>query len=360
MLEAQLRTRQGALALDLRLDAAPGVVTALFGPSGAGKSTVLGLVAGLKRPEAGRITLEGETLFDGDRRIDVPAERRGVGLMLQEARLFPHLSVAENLRYGARRARSGEGPSLESLVAMLDLGPLLARRPATLSGGEKQRVGLARTLLARPRALLLDEPWSALDAARRAEIAVAIDRVRTAFPMPIVLVTHDFADVLRHAASLALIEDGAIRAAGPIEALTARADLPLLAERADAGVALAAVVEGPSGDGLTALRVGPARFLVSASGLATEARVRLYVRAGDVAIATGAASGLSVRNQIPAHVRAVAPQAAHEALVTLDIGAATLLARVSRSAVSALSLAPGLPVTALVKAVAVAAHASSA
>lgn len=360
MLEAQLRTRLGALALDVRLEAEPGAVTALFGPSGAGKSSVLSLIAGLQRPAAGRITLAGETLFDSAAGINLPAERRGVGLMLQDARLFPHLSVADNLAYGARRARQAEGPTLEAVIDLLDLGPLLARRPGALSGGEKQRVALGRTLLARPRALLLDEPWSALDAGRRAEVARAVDRVRAAFAVPIVLVTHDFDDVLRHARTLALIEGGAIQAAGPIEALTARTDLPLLSHRADAGVALAASVEGPGGDGLTALRVGAARFLVAAAGLPAGGAARLFVRAGDVAVAVGETAGLSVRNQLSAQITAIAPQGSHEVMLSLDIGGAVLLARLSRSAVEALGLAPGCRVTALVKAVAAALHVPAA
>jgi molybdate transport system ATP-binding protein len=221
-------------------------------------------------------------------------------------------------------------------------------------------VGLGRTLLSRPRALLLDEPWSALDAGRRAEVARAVDRVRAAFGMPIVLVTHDFDDVLRHARTLVLLDGGVVQAAGPIEALTARTDLPLLAHRADAGVALAARVEGPGGDGLTALRVGDARFLVAAAGLPAGAAARLFVRAGDVAVAVGETAGLSVRNQLPARIIAITPQDQHEVMLSLDLGGAVLLARLSRSAVGALGLALGREVTALVKAVAATMHAPAA
>ncbi|HYZ31191.1 MAG TPA: ATP-binding cassette domain-containing protein, partial [Crenalkalicoccus sp.] len=190
MLEVALRHAFPGFALEAGF-AAPGGVTALFGPSGSGKSTILAAIAGLLRPQAGRIALAGEALFDAARGLFVPPERRRCSVVFQDARLFPHMSVAGNLRYGLRRApRGAAGPAFEEVVALLGLDALLARRPLGLSGGERQRVALGRALLARPRLLLMDEPLAALDAPRRAEVLPYLARLQEAARLPILYVTH--------------------------------------------------------------------------------------------------------------------------------------------------------------------------
>lgn len=190
--EIRVRKRLGDLALDVDL-ATDSPIAALFAPSGAGKTSLLNLVAGLLRPDAGRIAIGGETLFDSAAGIDLPPQRRRIGYVFQDRRLFPHLTVRANLLYARRDA--GLGPTLE----LLGIGHLLDRYPANLSGGEAQRVAIGRALLADPRVLLFDEPLSHLDRARRDEILALIARLRDETGLPMLYVTHDASeiDVLR-------------------------------------------------------------------------------------------------------------------------------------------------------------------
>jgi molybdate transport system ATP-binding protein len=173
-------------------------LTALIGPSGAGKTSILNMVAGLLRPERGRIRVGGETLFDAGAAIDVPPERRRAGYVFQEARLFPHLRVRANLLYGQRLAASADRwIGIDEVTNFLGIARLLDRWPATLSGGEAKRVAIGRALLAGPRFLLMDEPLSSLDAARRDEIMLVIESIRDQLGVPILYVTHDAAEVDR-------------------------------------------------------------------------------------------------------------------------------------------------------------------
>lgn len=189
--DLSLVKRRGDALVAAHVEGGEGV-TVLFGPSGAGKTSVLDMVAGLLRPDEGHVRVGGETLFDSRAGIDLPPERRRAGYVFQDGRLFPHLSVAANLRYGERRATAGaRWIGFEAVVDLLGIGHLLARRPRTLSGGEARRVAIGRALLAGPRFLLLDEPTSFLDRARREEVARAIEDVRDRLKLPILLVTHD-------------------------------------------------------------------------------------------------------------------------------------------------------------------------
>ena len=350
MLEVSIRHGFGTFALDLAFQA-PAGVTALFGPSGAGKTTVLAVVAGLLRPQAGRVALDGTVLLDTGATIDVPAERRRCGVVFQEARLFPHLTVATNLRYGARRAGPGpDGPGFDEVVALLRIEPLLDRRPRTLSGGEKQRVALGRALLSRPRLLLMDEPLASLDAPRRAEIMPFLERLRDAARLPILYVTHALDEVDRLADTLVLMEAGRVVASGPVEALAARTDLPALTARRDAGAVLACIVNAHDPvRGLTRLTFAGGALLVPLRAEAAGARLRLRVRARDVAVAIQAPAGISSHNVLPATLVAIDPLGPHETLLTLRIGPSTILARLTRDAVGRLGLVPGREVFALLK-----------
>jgi molybdate transport system ATP-binding protein len=208
MIEIAVEHAQGdfAIAAEIR---AGGRVLALCGPSGAGKTTLLDLIAGLKRPRRGRIAVDEAVFLDTARGLDVPARLRRIGYVFQEPRLFPHLNVAHNLRYGARFA--SRGPRLVAfadVVALLGLEPLLARGPARLSGGEKQRVAIGRALLSNPRVLLMDEPLNAIDDPRRREILQWIETLRDAVAIPIVFVSHRVSEVERLASDVAVIEAG--------------------------------------------------------------------------------------------------------------------------------------------------------
>jgi molybdate transport system ATP-binding protein len=284
----------------------------------------------------------------------VPAERRRCGLVFQDARLFPHLSVATNLRYGLRRAAAGaNGPGFDDVVALLGIAPLLHRRPGGLSGGERQRVALGRALLQRPRLLLMDEPLASLDAGRKAEVLPFLAGVAGASGVPVLYVTHALDEVDRLADTLVLMERGRVLASGAVEALSVRTDLPL-ALRRDAGAVLACRLVGhDAARGLTRVAFAGGELVVPLRAMPAGAALRLRVRARDVSIAAQEPHGLSMQNILPAVIAGIAPLASgHEALVSLQVGPSVLLARVTRDAVERLALAPGIAVWALVKSIA--------
>ena len=350
MLHIQARHGYPGFTLDAAVNA-PAGVTALFGPSGSGKSTLLSIVAGLLRPQAGRVALDGTVLLDTAAGIHVPAERRRCGVVFQDARLLPHLSVDTNLRYGLRRApRGAEGPGFDEVVSLLGIAPLLGRRPRALSGGERQRVALGRALLSRPRLLLMDEPLAALDGPRKAEILPFLERLRDAAGVPILYVTHDLAEVDRLADTLVLLQAGRVLAVGTVAALAARTDLPLLGGRRDAGAVLACTVEAHElARGLTRLRFPGGALLVPLRAEPAGTPLRLRLRARDVAVAVRQPGGISSHNVLPATLSAIAPAGPHEAVVTLHVGPVPVLARLTRDAVAMLGLQPGQAVFALVK-----------
>jgi molybdate transport system ATP-binding protein len=209
-LSFQAHYRRPTFVLDAAFDGGDGV-TALFGPSGAGKTTILQIIAGIVRPEAGRVVVDGDVLTDTQQRIFVPPHQRRVGYVFQDAQLFPHLSVEQNINFATWFRRKDQSrPSFDEVVGVLGIGGLVRRRPSTLSGGEKQRVALARALLASPRILLMDEPLAGLDDSRRNEIIELIKRVRDEFKIPIVYVTHNRDEVRRLAARVVRLEAGRV------------------------------------------------------------------------------------------------------------------------------------------------------
>jgi molybdate transport system ATP-binding protein len=219
VLAVDVEKRLGDFSLAARFETAGGV-TALFGASGAGKTTLVNMIAGLIAPDQGRIRLDDTVLFDSATRIDLPAHRRGIGYVFQEGRLFPQLSVAANLDYGRRMwGLARDGAEMARIVNLLDVGPLLDRRPGKLSGGERQRVAVGRALLMRPRLLLLDEPLASLDTARKREILPYLERLRAEVPM--VYVSHHAGELKRIATSVVLLDGGRVAAAGGMEVLDA-------------------------------------------------------------------------------------------------------------------------------------------
>jgi molybdate transport system ATP-binding protein len=338
-----------SLQLDIDFETPTPGVTALFGPSGCGKSTVVMAVAGLLRPDRGRITLDGAVLTDtatGDR---LPPERRRIGMVFQDARLFPHMRVLQNLRYGMRRAPPGP-IRLDDVVDLLGIAPLLGRRPRALSGGERQRVAIGRALLAQPALLAMDEPLASLDAPRKAEILPFLARLKTALKLPILYVTHSPEELASLADTLVLLKAGRVIAAGPLEEIIARSDLPL-ARRDDAGAVLTARVAGhDAARRLTRLQAAGVTLWVPLLDRATGVQLRLRVPARDVILAIADPGPTSVHNVLAGHVRAVTQDsAAHIALVEIALDGGVLLARVTPDAVEKLALAAGRPVLALVK-----------
>jgi molybdate transport system ATP-binding protein len=217
MLSVDVEKKLGDISLAARFRSEGGA-TALYGPSGAGKTTIVNMIAGLVAPDRGRISLEDETLFDSATNVNVPAHRRRIGYVFQEGRLFPHLSVARNLEYGRwMSGRPRDTAEFERVVSLLDLGGLLARRPAKLSGGERQRIAVGRALLMKPRLLLLDEPLASLDAARKADILPYLVRLRDAAGIPMIYVSHYADEVRQIAKTVVRIEAGKVAATGGFE-----------------------------------------------------------------------------------------------------------------------------------------------
>lgn len=213
-LSVKVRQKRNDFLLDVAFEGGPGV-TALFGPSGSGKTTILNIIAGTLRPDTGSVAVSGRVLTDIEKRIFVPCHRRRVGFVFQDAQLFPHLTVEQNIKFGRWfTSTDNGGPPLDVVIRELGIGGLLKRRPATLSGGEKQRVALARALLSSPRILLMDEPLSGVDDARRNEIMGLIERVRDEFQIPIVYVTHTRNEVRRLATRVIRLEAGRVVAVG--------------------------------------------------------------------------------------------------------------------------------------------------
>ncbi len=353
MLDVHAHLERGEFTLDVQFSTPTPGITALFGRSGAGKSTLIHVLAGLLEPNGGAIALDGEKLFDSKLRLNVPAHRRRVACVFQDLRLFPHLDVTGNLGYGLRRARAyPQRISMERIVALLDLGSLLRRGVWQLSGGERQRVALGRALLAQPKLLLLDEPLAAIDAAKRNEVLPYFERLRDELALPIVLVTHQFEDVVRLATHVVLMESGHVLAQGSLPAISLRPELSLLLGSAGLG----AVIEGrvdsiDAHTGLATVIAGHSRLLVPAEGLQAGGELRLQLLARDLILATAPPVGLSVRNQLQGVITDIKPEAPHNVMVSVDAGGLALLARVTTAAASDLQLAVGQHLWVLIKAV---------
>jgi len=219
MLSVDVEKRLGEFSIAARFETTAGA-TALFGPSGAGKTSLVNMIGGLLTPDRGRIAVDGNVLFDSAARINVPADRRRIGMVFQEGRLFPHMTVARNLDYGRWMSGIEADPAeRERIVSLLDIGALLARRPGRLSGGERQRVAIGRALLMKPRLLLLDEPLASLDRARKLEILPYLARLRDEAKVPMIYVSHQAGEIQRLCSQVVRIEDGRAAAVGGLELL---------------------------------------------------------------------------------------------------------------------------------------------
>jgi molybdate transport system ATP-binding protein len=357
-LAVRLRHRFPSVLLDIAFEVPASGVTVLFGPSGAGKSATIAVVAGLLRPDACRVEVDGLVLADTAAGIWLPPEKRRVGLVFQDARLFPHMSVATNLRFGLRRARSGHGRAggrpgsvqFDDVVDLLGIGALLTRRPHTLSGGERQRVAIGRALLAQPHLLLMDEPLASLDDARKAEILPYLTRLKTALHLPVIYVTHALDEVNRLADSMVLIEAGRVVASGAVSEIAARADLPL-ARRDDAGALLACrVVEHDVARELTRLEGGGATFWVPLLDAPLHAERRIRIPAREVILAGKPPDAISLHNIVSGTVRRIAPEAGRRSvLVEIALPTGAMLSRVTSDAIVRLALSEGTSVLALIK-----------
>ena len=346
MIDLSVQKKRGAFQLDARFTA-PAGVTAIFGRSGCGKTSLINAVAGLLRPDAGRIVVGGDVLFDSTTSTDVPTPARRIGYVFQDARLFPHMSVARNLAYGGTHDR-------DRVIDMLGLGNLLDRMPATLSGGERQRVALGRALMCDPRVLLMDEPLAALDAPRKAEILPYLARLRDEVRVPILYVSHDVSEVARLATTLVIMDAGKVVASGPVgQVLADPAIVPLVGVRAAGAVITAKVAGRLLDDGLTELVFSGGRLLLPGDFGVVGQHVRLRIPAQDVILSQTAPVGMSALNIVPATITAVSPGRGPGVAVGLRAGQDDLLARITRRSAGRMDLTPGREIYAILKATAV-------
>lgn len=348
-LSVRLHHRFSSIEIDVAFETPSPGVTVLFGPSGSGKSTIIASTAGLLRPDTCRVVVDGKVLADTAADVWLAPEQRRVGLVSQDARLFPHMSVATNLRFGLRRAPLGP-VHFDDVVELLGIGTLLNRRPHTLSGGERQRVAIGRALLAQPHLLLMDEPLASLDAARRSEIMPYLTRLKTTLNLPILYVTHAFDEVMRLADSIVLLDAGRLVACGPMSEIAARGDLPL-AKRDDAATLLTCqVVEHDPARELTRLEGGGASLWVPLLDMPLRANLRVRIPAREVILARETPGSISLHNVISGEVRrTTSDPARHSVLVEIALPSATLISRVTPDAIVRLALTPGRPVLGLIK-----------
>jgi molybdate transport system ATP-binding protein len=352
-LEVRLRHAFGVFTLDAAFTAPQGI-TVLFGRSGSGKTTLVNAVAGLLRPDDGRIAVDGALLTDTAERVCLPPHRRRVGYIFQEGRLFPHLTVRQNLNYGTWFAPKGAArEGMGRVVDLLGIGHLLERRPGALSGGEKQRVAIGRALLSAPRLILADEPLAALDEARKAEILPYFERLRDEVSVPILYVSHSASEVARLATTVVALDAGRVVAQGPAaEVLGDPAVLPAGAREAGAVVTARVVRHHP--DGLTELEAGGLPLFLPLVAQVPGAILRVRVAAHDVILSRARPEGLSALNILPGVVHEVRPGEGPGAIVAIDTKAGRVLARITRRSAAALGLAPGIEVHAVIKTVSVA------
>jgi molybdate transport system ATP-binding protein len=353
-LEVDVYRRLGAFTLEARFSAGAGL-TALFGPSGAGKSSVVNIIAGLLRPERGRVVVDGRVLLDTAQGIFVPKYRRRIGYIFQEPRLFPHLTVRQNLLYGRWFTPDSERRErLDEIIELLGIGSLLSRGPALLSGGEKQRVAIGRALLASPHLLLMDEPLAALDEARKSEILPYIERMRDESRVPIVYVSHSVPEVTRLATTMVLLAEGRVAATGTVSEIMGRLDLGPITSRYEAGAVLEMrVASHDDVYDLTTLRsqVGELRIPRIDAGVGTSLRIR--IRSRDVVLALKPPDSVSALNLLSGRIAEVRRLDGPVADVRVELDGEVLLARVTRFTIDRLGLVPGRPVFAIIKAVAI-------
>jgi len=343
--------------LQMAFNAPAGSVVALFGPSGCGKTTTTNLIAGLIKPNSGRIAIDDRVLFDAAQRINVSSEKRGIGYVFQTARLFPHMTVAHNLAYGLRRTSNQHFVETDFVVKLLDLSSLLQRYPKQLSGGEQQRVAIGRALLSQPSLLILDEPLSSLDMARRNEVLPYLERLRDSLKLTMLYVSHQFDEVLRLATHVVLMNGGQCIAQGSPGELSLQPALrTLLSEEAIGAIVESKVLTVDKDNGLAQLAIGDSIISVDADSLKPDQHVRVQLLARDLVLSLDPPSRLSIRNKLAGTVVQLSDDIGNTVLVHVDVGNVVVMARITRSATKDLQLQAGTKLWVLVKAITLRGH----
>ncbi|MDS7597991.1 molybdenum ABC transporter ATP-binding protein [Agrobacterium tumefaciens] len=349
-LAVSVRHRLGTFALDASFTS-QSRVTALFGRSGSGKTSMIRIIAGLMRPEEGQVSLDGEVLTNSEKGVFVPVHKRRFGYVFQEARLFPHLSVSQNLNYGKRLSTDSlTGKDDNHILEMLGIGHLLKRQPNKLSGGEKQRVAIGRALLSSPRLLLMDEPLASLDEARKAEIIPYLERLRDEMKIPIVYVSHSIQEVARLSDTIVVIKDGKVETQGKAADVLSRPALSVHLEKREAGSIVSGHLESfDERHSLAAVRLSGLLIHVPARRVTAGTPVRVLIPARDVMLATVKPEGLSALNILEGTVAEISPSADGMVTVQVDCGGNIIQSRITDLSRERLHLEPGKPVHAIIK-----------
>ncbi|MBV8873473.1 MAG: molybdenum ABC transporter ATP-binding protein ModC [Metakosakonia sp.] len=350
MLELNFSQTLGTHRLQVAESLPASGITAVFGVSGAGKTSLINAISGLTRPEQGRIVLNDRVLYDAEKKICLPPEKRRVGYVFQDARLFPHYNVLGNLRYGMAKSMAGQ---FDKLVALLGIEQLLERLPGGLSGGEKQRVAIGRALLTAPELLLLDEPLASLDIPRKRELLPYLQRLAREINIPVLYVSHSLDEILHLADKVMVLEAGAVKAFGNLEDVWGSSVMnPWLPQEQQSSILKVSVLEQHPHYAMTALALGDQHIWVNRLDKPLQTAVRIRIQATDVSLVLQPSSNTSIRNTLRAKV-VQNYDLDGQVEVQLDVSGRTLWARISPWARDELNIKPGLWLYAQIKSVSI-------
>jgi molybdate transport system ATP-binding protein len=364
MLDIHLKKNYGNFIVETAFTSQGHGVTAFFGHSGSGKTSIINMIAGLVQPDQGHIVIDDRCVFDRAKGINLRPEKRRFGYVFQDGRLFPHLSIRSNLVYGMRRVKPGDRYILfDQVVDLLGIEPLLKRHPATLSGGEKQRVAIGRSLLTSPKLLLMDEPLASLDAARKTEVLPFIGRLSSELSIPILYVSHSMDEILNLADTLVFLSQGKTMAVGSLETVTSRPDFQQIAGPMESGVVLSTLVQGHDSErGITCMEFPGGVLKVPTLKAAVGRKVHIRINPRNVAVALKRPCQTSFQNILPATVTEITKARNGDDLVdvNLNMGSPTgsetgspIVSTITRNALRGLDLKPGMQVFAMIKAVSI-------
>ena len=354
MLSVNFNKALGSFRLKTQFEVEEGSITAIFGKSGAGKTSTINAIAGLTRPDVGVIQIGNTTLFDQNLRINLPIYKRQIGYVFQDDRLFPHMTVRNNLIYGTPKNRDvANSLNLTDITGLLELAPLLERRPRTLSGGEKQRVAIGRALLSNPKLLLMDEPLASIDVQHRFEILPFIQRVREKTGITIIYVTHALEEVIFIADQIILLSEGRVTAQGTVEEIMSRLDLHPMTSRFDAGAVISAIYSGYDREfDLGELSFDGGTLRIAGLNAEIGIHLRAHIRARDVSLMLDKPKDTSVLNVFKGELIEIRHEDGPQLDLLINIGT-PLIARITRKSLNDLNLDIGSKVYAMIKAVAI-------
>lgn len=347
---ARFQLDYGSFKLDVDLALPGSGISVLFGESGSGKTSVLRCMAGLEKPQSGFVSINGDIWQDSKNNFFLPTHKRNLGYVFQEANLFPHLTVSDNLSFGLKRIHAKPNDdSLEHVITLLGISHLLERLPERLSGGERQRVAIARALVLNPAILLLDEPLASLDFKRKQEVMPYLLTLQHAFAMPIIYVTHSLQEVMQLADYLTILENGKVQATGTLLGMLSRLDLPLTQDKDAASVWQGTVTGHDAEYQLSYVTFDNITLSLPLIDKPIGTQLRVLIKARDVSLALQAPEQTSIINILPATITRMADDAYGHTVVRLSCGRNALLGHITRKSCQLLGLREGMSVYAQIK-----------